>query len=98
MVDAGGVFFGIVGDHQEGLAGGAAEAVQQGLDAAALGLIETVQRLGAALPAGMALRCLSAAVRGAGGGVWPLLAWVPVFLLLSAAVRALRARLTGGAE
>ena len=49
MVDAGGVFLGIVRDHEQGLAGGAAEAVQQGLDAAALQLVEFSPRKAAAI-------------------------------------------------
>ena len=43
MVDAGGVFFRVMGDHHEGLAGSAADPVQQGLDAAALRLVQAVQ-------------------------------------------------------
>ena len=58
---------------------------------------DAVQRLGAFLPAGRALRCLGAALRGSGGNVWPMLAWAPVFLLLSAALRRLRGLRTGGA-
>lgn len=59
---------------------------------------DALQRLGAALPAGTALRRLAAALRGSGEGVWPVLLWVPVFLLLAAALRAVRWRRTGGAE
>ena len=59
---------------------------------------DALQRLGAALPAGTALRRLAAALRGGGEGVWPVLLWVPVFLLLAAALRAVRWRRTGGAE
>ena len=56
---------------------------------------ESMQRLGRALPAGAALRCLSGVVRGAGGGVTALLLWAPAFLLLSSAVRAWRYRRVG---
>ena len=56
---------------------------------------ESMQRLGQALPAGTALRSLSAVVRGAGGSVTPLLLWALAFLLLSAAVRAWRYRRVG---
>ena len=58
---------------------------------------DAMQRLGAFLPAGKALRALCAAVRGSRGGAWPLLAWAAVFLLLSAALRSLRRHRTGGA-
>ena len=58
---------------------------------------DAVQRLGAFLPAGRALRLLSAALRGSGGSVWPGLMWVPVFLLLAAALRLRRGARTGGA-
>ena len=53
---------------------------------------ETLQRLGAALPAGAAMRYLSARLRGTSGQVSALLAWALAFLLLSAAVRAWRCR------
>ena len=52
----------------------------------------SIQRLGAALPAGTALRYFSGAVRGVGGFVPAMLAWALGFLLLSAAVRAWRVR------
>ena len=58
---------------------------------------DAVQRLGALLPAGTALRRFSAALRGSGEGVWAVLVWVPVFLLLTALVRRARWRRTGGA-
>jgi ABC-2 type transport system permease protein len=51
---------------------------------------EALQRVGKALPAGTALRCLSAAVRGAGGSVSALLLWTLGFLAAAAAVRAWR--------
>ena len=53
---------------------------------------DALQRLGAALPAGTALRYFSGAVRGAGGFVGAMLLWALAFLLLSAAVRAWRVR------
>ena len=56
-----------------------------------------LQRLGAVLPAGRAIRCMGSALRHSGAGVWSMLAWVPVLLLLSAGLRALRWRRTGGA-
>ncbi len=49
-----------------------------------------VQRLGAFLPAGTAMRFLSAAVRGTEGFLPELLAWTLAFFLLSVALRALR--------
>ena len=51
-----------------------------------------VQRLGASLPAGTAMRFLSAAVRGAGGFLPALLGWTLAFFLLSVAARAYRLR------
>lgn len=59
---------------------------------------DALQRLGAVLPAGRAIRCMGGALRRSGEGVWAMLVWVPVFLLLSAGVRALRRDRTGGAE
>ena len=58
---------------------------------------DAVRRLGAVLPAHSALQRLSAVLRGSGEGVWAVLVWVPVFLLLSAALRKARWRHTGGA-
>ena len=58
---------------------------------------DAVQRLGAVLPAGLALRSLGGALRGRGADVWPLLACAAVFLLCSAALRRWRALRTGGA-
>ena len=54
--------------------------------------ILALQRIGAALPAGTALRYLSGVVRGAGGYGRAMLLWAIAFLLLSAAVRAWRER------
>ena len=51
---------------------------------------EALQRVGKALPAGTALRYLSAVVRGAGGNVTALLLWTLGFLAAAAAVRAWR--------
>ena len=56
---------------------------------------DTLQRIGAALPAGTAMRTMRLALRGVGSGA--MLVWVPVFLLLSAALRALRLRKGGAA-
>jgi ABC-type multidrug transport system permease subunit len=56
---------------------------------------EALQHLGAALPAGTALRYLSGVLRGAGGYAGALLLWALAFLALSAAVRALRYRRAG---
>ena len=57
---------------------------------------KALQRFGSLLPAGAALRYLSARVRGAAGGGGALLGWTLAFLLLSVAARMARAAKIGG--
>ena len=57
---------------------------------------DALQRLGAALPAGTALRFLSAFLRGAAGYGPAMWGWTLAFLLLAVAVRSLRAAQIGG--
>lgn len=53
---------------------------------------DALQKLGAALPAGTALRYLGGVLRGAGGFGPALALWTPAFLVLTVAVRAWRLR------